>query len=416
MKIKYLRIVNYKAISEIDVDCGRMYNVIIGNNGVGKTTILSAINLLYSWLLARIRSANAKGRPLSVNCIRDGEKYCSLSITVEYKGSDFSWTIYKQKSRFKGENTLKTDLSELSSLAELIKEQNNEFLSLPMLVSYGVNRNVSTIHSIYSTNKYDEYNRAIVDEGLRADWRSFFGWFVDKENEENRMKVHISPSYKDSQLENVRRIVGKVFKDEFGKIYMHPKKRTLVIEKNGNEINFLDLSDGEKCYLTLIMDIARRLESNYSSDEGIVILIDEADLHLHPSWQLNLINNLRSAFPTCQFFLTTHSSLLLSDLKSDENEQLWVLKDGKKLQLSGSSYGDDPSYILKRYFGLQTVRNPIIQDKINAIADELSKTDTDIDKVAAWMSQLDELDVQYEDNARYKVLLGLKSRQNEKYK
>ena len=416
MKIKYLRIVNYKAISEIDVDCGRMYNVIIGNNGVGKTTILSAINLLYSWLLARIRSANAKGRPLSVNCIRDGEKYCSLSITVEYKGSDFSWTIYKQKSRFKGENTLKTDLSELSSLAELIKEQNNEFLSLPMLVSYGVNRNVSTIHSIYSTNKYDEYNRAIVDEGLRADWRSFFGWFVDKENEENRMKVHISPSYKDSQLENVRRIVGKVFKDEFGKIYMHPKKRTLVIEKNGNEINFLDLSDGEKCYLTLIMDIARRLESNYSSDEGIVILIDEADLHLHPSWQLNLINNLRSAFPTCQFFLTTHSSLLLSDLKSDENEQLWVLKDGKKLQLSGSSYGDDTSYILKRYFGLQTVRNPIIQDKINAIADELSKTDTDIDKVAAWMSQLDELDVQYEDNARYKVLLGLKSRQNEKYK
>lgn len=416
MKIKYLRIVNYKAISEIDVDCGRMYNVIIGNNGVGKTTILSAINLLYSWLLARIRSANAKGRPLSVNCIRDGEKYCSLSITVEYKGSDFSWTIYKQKSRFKGENTLKTDLSELSSLAELIKEQNNEFLSLPMLVSYGVNRNVSTIHSIYSTNKYNEYNRAIVDEGLRADWRSFFGWFVDKENEENRMKVHISPSYKDSQLENVRRIVGKVFKDEFGKIYMHPKKRTLVIEKNGNEINFLDLSDGEKCYLTLIMDIARRLESNYSSDEGIVILIDEADLHLHPSWQLNLIDNLRSAFPTCQFFLTTHSSLLLSDLKSDENEQLWVLKDGKKLQLSGCSYGDDTSYILKRYFGLQTVRNPIIQDKINAIADELSKTDTDIDKVAAWMSQLDELDVQYEDNARYKVLLGLKSRQNEKDK
>lgn len=33
MKIKYLRIVNYKAISEIDVDCGRMFNVIIGNNG-----------------------------------------------------------------------------------------------------------------------------------------------------------------------------------------------------------------------------------------------------------------------------------------------------------------------------------------------------------------------------------------------
>lgn len=412
MKIKYLRIVNYKAISEIDVDCGRMFNVIIGNNGVGKSTILSAINLLYSWLLARIRSANAKGRPLAVNCIKDGEKYCSLSITVEYMERDFSWTLYKQKSRFDGENKLKTDLSDLSLLAELIRERNDDFLSLPMLVSYGVNRNVSAIHSIYSTNKY----RTIVDEGLRADWRSFFGWFVDKENEENRMKVHISPSYMDSQLENIRRIVSRVFKDEFGKMYMHPKKKTLVIEKNGSEIIFSDLSDGEKCYLTLIMDIARRLESNYSTDEGMVILIDEADLHLHPSWQLSLVENLRSAFPTCQFFLTTHSSLLLSDLKSDENERLWVLKDGRRLMLSGSSYGDDTSYILKRYFGMQTVRNPFIQEKIDAISDELSKTNTDVEKVEDWMKQLDDMDVQYEDNARYKVLLGIKKDMNEKVK
>ena len=239
---------------------------------------------------------------------------------------------------------------------------------------------------------------------------------VDKENEENRMRVHISPSYKDSQLENVRKVVSRVFKDEFAKIYMHPKKKTLVIEKKGSIINFLDLSDGEKCYLALIMDIARRLESNYSSDEGMVVLIDEADLHLHPSWQLSLVDNLRSAFPTCQFFLTTHSSLLLSDLKSDENESLWVLKDGRKLTLSGSSYGDDTSYILKRYFGLQTVRNPLIQEKIDAISDELSKTDTDIEQVAEWMKQLDDMDVQYEDNARYKVLLGIKREKNEKDK
>lgn len=416
MKIKYLHIVNYKAISEIDVDCGRMFNVIIGNNGVGKSTILSAINLLYSWLLARVRSANAKGRPLSVNCIKEGEKYCSLSITVEYLGRDFSWTIYKQMSRFDGADKFKTDLSDLNSLAELMRTRNDEFLSLPLLVSYGVNRNVSAIHSIYSTNRYNLRNRSFVDEGLRADWRSFFGWFVDKENEENRMKVHISPSYKDTQLENVKRVVSEVFKDNFGKMYMHPKKKTLVIEKNGYEINFLDLSDGEKCYLALIMDIARRLESNYSTDEGMVILIDEADLHLHPSWQLSLVENLRSAFPTCQFFLTTHSSLLLSDLKSDENESLWVLKDGRRLTLSGSPYGDDTSYILKRYFALQTVRNPFIQEKIDTISDELSKTDTDIELVAELMKQLDDMDIQYEDNARYKVLLGIKREKNEKDK
>ena len=92
------------------------------------------------------------------------------------------------------------------------------------------------------------------------------------------------------------------------------------------------------------------------------------------------------------------------------------MKDGRKLTLSGSSYGDDTSYILKRYFGLQTVRNPLIQEKIDAISDELSKTDTDIEQVAEWMKQLDDMDVQYEDNARYKVLLGIKREKNEKDK
>ena len=65
---------------------------------------------------------------------------------------------------------------------------------------------------------------------------------------------------------------------------------------------------------------------------------------------------------------------------------------------------------------MQTVRNPLIQEKIDAIADELSKMDTDIEQVTMWMKQLDDLDVQYEDSARYKVLLGRKKVKNEKVK
>jgi len=414
MKIKHLYIENYKAISKIDVDCGRNFNVIIGNNGVGKSTVLAAINLLCSWLYARLRGVNSKGRPFSVNSIRAGEKYALLSITIEYHGLEYTWSLYKQRNGYSSGGLGKTDLSQLNHLVEAIRQTRSESFPFTGVVSYSVNRNVNVVNSNFGTFKY--YEDTSLDEGIRADWRSFFRWFIEKENEENRMKVHISSTYKDTQLEVVRKTLRAVFKDEYGKIYVHPKRKVLVVEKNGMEINFLDLSDGEKCYIALIMDIARRLESNYSTDEGMVIMIDEADLHLHPSWQLSLVDNLRSAFPTCQFFLTTHSSLLLSDLKSDENEQLWVLKDGGRLMLSGSSYGDDTSFILKRYFGLQAVRNPLVQKKIDDISDELSKTDTDVEKVAEWMKYLDELDVQYEDNARYKVLLGVKREYNEKVK
>ena len=410
MKIKHLHIVNYKAISEINIDCANQFNVIIGSNGVGKTTILSAISILYSWLFARIRGINSKGRTIPLSSIREGEDYSYLSITLEYKDQEYFWSLYKQKSGIHVSVDYKTDLSQLASLIEQVQGVQDTFNSLPTLVTYNINRNVTVFNSIF--RKSNVKHSGLLEDGSRADWRSFFGWFVEKENEENRMKVHISPEYKDSELESVRKVVNKIFGSTFRNIYVHPKRKTLVIEKDGHIINFLDLSDGEKCYLALIMDISRRLDA--ISDEGMVVLIDEADLHLHPEWQLSFVDNLRRAFPTCQFFLTTHSSLLLSDLKSDYDEQLWVLQEGRRIMLSGSSYGDDTSYILKRYFGLKTVRNPQIQEMINAISDELSKESTNISQVESWMKELDDLDVQYDDSARYKLLLGIKKRNNEK--
>ena len=65
---------------------------------------------------------------------------------------------------------------------------------------------------------------------------------------------------------------------------------------------------------------------------------------------------------------------------------------------------------------MQTLIIPLKQVKIDAISDELSKTDTDIELVAKWMKQLDDMDVQYEDNARYRVLLGIRRDKNEKIK
>lgn len=49
-----------------------------------------------------------------------------------------------------------------------------------------------------------------------------------------------------------------------------------------------------------------------------LVLIDELDLHLHPSWQVGLIPALKQTFPRMQFVVTTHSPMLLAGLEGDE--------------------------------------------------------------------------------------------------
>ena len=51
--------------------------------------------------------------------------------------------------------------------------------------------------------------------------------------------------------------------------------------------------------------------------EGLV-LIDEIDIHLHPTWQVNLIQALKTTFPRVQFVVTTHSPMILPGLERDE--------------------------------------------------------------------------------------------------
>jgi AAA domain, putative AbiEii toxin, Type IV TA system len=61
---------------------------------------------------------------------------------------------------------------------------------------------------------------------------------------------------------------------------------------------------------------------------GGLVLIDELDLHLHPSWQVNLISALKKVFPRLQFVATTHSPMLLPNLERDEIVRLRQSDDG----------------------------------------------------------------------------------------
>jgi hypothetical protein len=89
--------------------------------------------------------------------------------------------------------------------------------------------------------------------------------------------------------------------------------------RGGVEVPLADLSDGYRSFLALVIDILRHLQESGSmiraaeptqiAIEGVV-LIDEADAHLHPIWQRELGRRLRQAFPKMQFIVTSHSPFI----------------------------------------------------------------------------------------------------------
>lgn len=84
------------------------------------------------------------------------------------------------------------------------------------------------------------------------------------------------------------------------------------------------LSDGVKSVTALVADIAHRcvrLNPHFGGEAARlcpgVVMIDEVDMHLHPSWQQKIIGLLTEAFPKVQFILTTHSPQVISTVKSE---------------------------------------------------------------------------------------------------
>lgn len=408
MRIKHLVIENFRAIEHLELHCVDGMNVFIGDNGTGKSTVLEAVAILYSWLSALVKRPRGKGRSIAEQDITRGAHYCYLEIDVEYNGRRVEWSILK------GVESLdrRTRLADLRSFAENLRFSTDE--NKPLLTFYGINRNITTISvdkNLYDTK--EKKAKTTKNDTATFGWRSFFNWYYERENEENRMKARFNPKYHDETLDAIRHCMEEVFPGYTNLRVEDRPKTHFVVDKQGMLLDFSMLSDGEKSYITLVLDIARRLAERSDAPMSIfngehIVLIDEVDLHLHPSWQLFVISNLRRMFPGCQFFITSHSPLVLSSL--EQQGQLVVLKNGHRFEVSDIPYGDNGDYILKRFFGLTEVRNPKVQREIDAIASELGKQKPDLEQVEQALDKLSQEGVNFDEAAKMRLVLAQKKK------
>ena len=326
MILKRLRLEHYRRFSNTEVVFAKRLNVFVGINGAGKSSVLSAISTLLSWYVRRLVSPNGNGSGTPVNEKDISKDAVSAAITLNVEVEDhkeLSWSITRS---VKGAPIfdVKSDLKELNEYVKDIRERKLEVV--PIIAYYSVNRSVVDIplrikkhHEFPILSAYDDaFDRA-------ADFRRFFEWFRECEDVENERIADTLmsggvPYLADNELSAVRRALNQ-FLPEFSGWKIRRTPLRMEVNKNGVQLNVEQLSDGEKCMIALVGDLARRLViANPNQDDPLlgkgIVLIDEIELHLHPEWQKSILPRLLQAFPNVQFIVTTHSSLVLAQLNS----------------------------------------------------------------------------------------------------
>lgn len=295
-----------------------------------------------------------------------------------------------------------TSTSELENATELAGNYRyhwalvDENLSLPLVAFYPVERSVLQIplnikKSKKTVDQLDGYENSL---GGGVNFARFFEWFRDREDNENEAGIpfdiltHLKNTFesdkkfvnelnrvqnasRDRQLSAVRSAVA-FFMPGFDNLRVQRMPSLhMAIDKNGETLNVAQLSQGEKSLMALVGDIARRLAimnpalENPLQGQGVV-LIDEVDLHLHPKWQRHLIHQLTATFPNCQFILTTHSPLVISDTK---DVLCYVLDDGELEERNGL-YGLDANQVLLSVMDTD-VRNSEVQARLDRLLELL---------------------------------------------
>ena len=338
-----IRLIDYKGFHCTTVDFDSRIIVMIGGNGAGKTSLLESIVICLSWLSARIVNPRGAGLRIDQHAIRNGRDVAQVDIVVQYtkdKGNTAGarrWTVAGVRKGSGEAVGAYSDLGGLREVSSLFQNKSSDSksstLQLPLLAYYSVGRSVldvpKRIRTRHDYNRLDTYEGALSDG--KADFRKFFEWFREREDEELEQRQRRDSNYVDRGLEATRLAISEIMPG-YGKPFIRRKGNEMILSKGATELSVSQLSDGERTLITMVADLARRLSLATEATElhekplsGYgTVLIDEIELHLHPEWQKQIVNRLATTFPNLQFIITTHSPLVLATIDKEHIRRLVV--------------------------------------------------------------------------------------------
>ena len=352
MKIASIKISKYRGIEFLELPLDPSLTVFYGENGHGKTSVLSAISVGLGAIPACLK---VKSVGFAKTDRHNGSGPVRIDLTAT---NDISWFREETGHGFWKISEKRTQpWSDLRTWLEIFIHPDGEGgkTDLPIVAYYDTDRAVLDLPQRRRGWRNAEFHRLLALGGAlsaQTDFRQFFEWFYAKENEELDLK----------DLSVVRQAISSMILgvsrpriEENPLRFVVSRKRESGVEE---ELSLDQLSGGYRAVLALAADLARRMaQGNPHLEDPLmseaVVLIDEVELHLHPSWQQRILIDLQRTFPNAQFIVSTHSPQVLTTVKQEHILELTVEDDRIVARApAAATFGAEAGDVLNAVMGI----------------------------------------------------------------
>jgi predicted ATP-binding protein involved in virulence len=357
LRVDRLSLSNFRCFSDCTIEFHPELVVLVAENGRGKTAILDAVRIALGFFVDTIAGTHQTPgfTRADVRLVQQENGVMAPALPTNFIaegiviGEAIRWsrarTGYVPRSR-----TSKKDAEGLRQAAIQLRRNlessphtaDGDVQDLPLVASYGTDRLWNGTILAKATSRLDRTANRRLDGytdcmALGSSFKGLIDWYRQKAYEIR------DPAYSTDLTANLR-LLATV--KEATRVVLGPtgwceldwdfdQDFLVVHHPNWGRLPLSSLSDGVRNMIALIADVARRcanlnphLGETAARQTPGVLLIDEIDMHLHPSWQQLVVDLLRKAFPSLQIILSTHSPHVLSTVNKESIRVIQVL-DGE---------------------------------------------------------------------------------------
>jgi predicted ATP-binding protein involved in virulence len=379
MELKRLTLTHVRAFEQAEFVFRPGLNLLVGINGVGKSTVLDALRIMLSQDMLKLTVA--RGRPLgfSVDDIAIGQGALDAELRFEIAEVAFTHLIHQPRERYaadperagevRGQAYAQPELNELRTESGKRPPPIRWLVHQPLAVYFSTRRSLPSMAAPRQQRSAGDRAAAFADaldhRELRI--REFADWWLVQD----ALAAETANSLPRRHLAVLQEAVTRFLDGVTRLRAVRESATTLLLDKAGVTLDVRQLSDGERGVLALVLDLARRLtQANPGLTDPLregraVVLIDELDLHLHPRWQRTIAAKLAQTFPGCQLIATTHSPQIVGEV---EPERIILLANGEPPMRPDQSLGMDSNWILRYLMGVDE-RQTETKQELARIAD-----------------------------------------------
>lgn len=398
MKLKYIDINNVLCYKQFHVDFAQGINVFIGRNGSGKTSLIKSIVYALNFIMSNDKSMGGdfvtSGNPdLRLRSVDISEFYrpngsevvadCSIAGCADVDGEDVKWEMYK-RSTAKSEpyptkyrdaykvfidNYKATDklplLAYYSDSYPHVAATYSQFASNEIGRSGNVLRNMGYYKWSDETACLDMWKNRFVNSAIR----SLSDDAISPEIDFVETCIKTFSSYGENDAVSAAYTVKdlEIYYPMNGKL---PVLR--LVMNDGRRCAFEELPSGYRRLYSIVFDIAYRiwlLNPQQPSETSGVVIIDEVDLHLHPALSTIVMEQFRKTFPIVQFIVSTHSPMIVSNLKTSngENQIIDLSRHSQQAQAIPDSFGLSYDVVVEDFMGVRSSSEEQIEFLKNVI-------------------------------------------------